>query len=86
MDFTGILFSLKLTRKQIYTAPAAQRLTLSTRLIQSTQDIEPMLDQSWPTVCDAESALGQHWFNVSCLLAAAVGEIEKTKVSVKWVI
>ena len=29
MEFSGILFILKPTRNRIYTAPAAQRLTLS---------------------------------------------------------
>ena len=30
-----------------------------------------MLAQCWPTVCDADPASNQHWFNASCLLITA---------------
>ena len=34
----------------------------------SKHDVDPMLDQSWPTGCDAGPASNKHWFNASCLL------------------
>ena len=35
---------------------------------QQTRNIDPMLFQCWPTVCDAVPTLKQPWVNVSCLL------------------
>ena len=32
---------------------------------QQTRDIDPMVVQCWPTVCDAVPASNQHWFNAS---------------------
>ena len=35
---------------------------------QQARDVDPMLVQCWPTVCNAGPASNQHWFNASCLL------------------
>ena len=35
---------------------------------QQIRDIDQMLVQCWPTICDAGSASYQHWLNASCLL------------------
>ena len=35
---------------------------------EQTQDIDPILNQSWATVYDAGPTLFQHWVNASCLL------------------
>ena len=35
---------------------------------QQKGDVNPMLVQCWPIVCDAGPALYRHWVNVSCLL------------------
>ena len=34
----------------------------------SKHDVDSMLVQCWPTVCDAGSASNQHWFNAWCFL------------------
>ena len=39
---------------------------------QQTRDINPMLAQCWPNVCDAGLTSYQHWVNVSCLLGSNV--------------
>ena len=41
----------------------------------SEHDVDPVLVQCWPTVCDAGPALNQHWFNASCLLGAAFADL-----------
>ena len=33
----------------------------------SKHDVDQMLVQCWPTVCNAGPASNQHWFNASCL-------------------
>ena len=38
---------------------------------QQTRDVDPMLVQCWPTVCDSGPASNQHWFKALCLLIAA---------------
>ena len=40
-------------------------------LAHQTRDVDPMLAQCWPTVCDADPVSNQHWFNASCLLITA---------------
>ena len=48
--------------------------------LQQTRDIEPMLVQFWINVADGVPTLGQHWFNVSCLL----GETEHGMLTQRW--
>ena len=38
------------------------------RLNQQARDVETMLVECWPIVCDAGPSLNQHCFNASCLL------------------
>ena len=35
---------------------------------QQTRDVEPMLVQCWPTVCNSSPTSNQHWFDALCLL------------------
>ena len=46
----------------------------------SKHDVDPMLVQCWPTICDAVPASNQHWFNASCLLGCVQSSKHKTFV------
>ena len=48
----------------------------------SKHDVDQMLDQCWPTVCDAGLASSQHWFNASCLLGCVQPSKHKTFVNI----
>ena len=37
----------------------------------SKHDVDPMLFQCWPTICDAGPTSNHHWLNASCLLGCA---------------
>ena len=59
--------------------------TLSCREItRKKRDVEPMLVQCWPIVCDAGQTLNQHWLNVSFLLGYGhCGLVQRIKHFVK---
>ena len=40
---------------------------LAARVFPQTLDIDPMLFQCWPVVCEVSTTLSQHRVNVSCL-------------------
>ena len=40
----------------------------TSRSVQRTRDVQPLLVQSWANVFDAGPTLYQHWLNVSCLM------------------
>ena len=46
-----------------------------------TRDVDPLLHQCWPTVCDAGPTLIQQWINVSCLLGRHLPSVLKQSVS-----
>ena len=45
-------------------------ITRDRRVSRQTEDVQPMLVQSWATVCDAGPTLYQHRVNVSCFLGS----------------
>ena len=44
----------------------------------SKHDVDKMLVYCWSTVCDADPASNQHWFNASCLLGCVQPSKHKT--------
>ena len=48
--------------------PAMGKHNVACQHSQQTRDVDPMLVQFWPTVCDAGPASNQHWFNALCSL------------------
>ena len=68
----GTLAQCRLIWAMIADGPTLDRNKASVKTSPQTRDVDPMLVYSWLDVVDGGPTLGQHWFNVSCLLVCHV--------------